>query len=199
MNRDDDLEPILGPWMARNAPRAPGGLLQDIIARVDAVEQRTTRWPSWVTVARPLVGVASTALVALLLVAIGLVVLNRVPAPGAQPDADSAYVERYLDLLRDGTAEEFTALYAPNALMFSPETDPAVAQGREEIATGFKVFHDFGTRLTLSGAPSRYGPFLTYRFTWENDLGSHGTGVTTLLFNEQGLITHESTLIVSSP
>lgn len=200
MNRDDDLEPILVPWMARNARPAPDDLMQHVMAEVDAVKQRASRGPAWSswTWSRQLASVAATGVFAVLVIAIGVALVNmpRLPATGVDPDR--AFVEEYLDTLENGTVEDYVAYYAEDAISFGPETAPGAAVGREEIAAAFRAFHAYGTDVALVGEVSHYGPFLTFEITWENGMGLHGTGVNTLMLDADGLITYESTVIAES-
>jgi hypothetical protein len=47
MTREDGLDPILQPWMQRNAPPAPDDLLPRVMREVETVSQRTRTWPSF--------------------------------------------------------------------------------------------------------------------------------------------------------
>ncbi len=71
MTRDSGLDPILHPWMARNAPPAPDDLLPRVMREVEIMSQRTATWPRWLMITHSTTLVAVAAGVALLAIVMG--------------------------------------------------------------------------------------------------------------------------------
>jgi len=81
MTRDESLDPILQPWMERNAPAAPNDLLPRVMREVETVSQRTTTWPRLLFSAHPTAWVLATAAAAILAVSLGVFLVSS----GARP------------------------------------------------------------------------------------------------------------------
>jgi hypothetical protein len=85
MTRDESLDPILQPWMERNAPVAPDDLLPRVMREVETVSQRTRTWPSLVAFLNVGAWAAAAGVVAMLAVVIGFTILSSSGNPTGGP------------------------------------------------------------------------------------------------------------------
>jgi len=112
MTRDESLDPILQPWMDRNAPAAPQDLLPRVMREVDTMSQRTTTWPRLLFTAHPTAWVLVTAAAAILAVSLGAFLLSSGTRPvggDATPAPDQASGPTTVAELVDAGLDAFNA------------------------------------------------------------------------------------------
>lgn len=113
MTRDNGLDPILGPWMRRNALAAPDDLLDRVMTEVETMTQRPAAGMSWFGATPAHTLMTATAIVAAAALAVGILIGNNVrigPAPSASA-SPTPTVTRFTDPSGDGPeAYDITAV-----------------------------------------------------------------------------------------
>lgn len=108
----------------------------------------------------------------------------------ASNDVLRTTVQRYLDLVADGTADEVVALYAPDATLEDPVGAP-VLRGREEIRTLYAGLEGLSmtTRLVTLRTCAGHAAFHFEVVTDTGDMKITMAPLEVMTFDDDGLIT----------
>ena len=135
-----------------------------------------------------LLGIGAIILAALIALG-GWVAVDRFALTGNASRADT-----WISAITGDDFAQYRALYATNAQVLSPETSGVVWR-YDKLGDIFAQMNGSGLTVERTGSVESSGPFVTFPISWSNDLGYEGTGVTTLQYNDAGLILAQTTYI----
>jgi hypothetical protein len=207
MSRDDELEPILGPWMKRNALDAPPDLLLRVMREVDTMSERErTSSRSWLSLfgASPATGwILATAAVAVMAIAVGFFIANlpRTPTagPGASPTptpvvtpalSGTDVIDRVIAAWNSGDGPATRALYALNGevrILVDAGTWTEMYSGRDAISATVVDRVPYHFAIARTGTALELGHFVAEPFTWTATNGS-GQGICVYQIQQDSLV-----------
>jgi hypothetical protein len=204
MSRDDELEPILRPWMERNAPDAPPDLLLRVMREVDTMSERErTGGRSWLSLfsTSPATGwILAAAAVAVMAIAVGFFIANLPGTPSAGPGATptpavtsdpTTVVDPLIAGWNSGDGAQAGRYYSTGAeARFAIDSGDYTEAylGQSTIAAEVASRASIGFTITRTGDVMRQGAFVAFPLIWESSTGN-GEGVAILEVATNGLVT----------
>ncbi len=215
MTRDEGVDPILQPWMARNAPAAPDDLLPRVMREVDTMSQRTTTWPRFLTATHTTTWVAVTAVVAILAVSIGAYLISNraapvgttqtpspTPATGATaPTTVAQLVDANIAATNAYDANAVDNLYLADATLRIASGWPSWTEkydGLDQIKATVADDASIDFTLTRTGSVLENGPYAAHAFTYAGTAGD-GYGFAVYLISDLKIRHQWNILLAGAP